>query len=311
MHINSLGNNVCDAKNINTLKTDVNSSDKPMPSEGLSDEFVFSSSDSAVPSQKNFADKLLGLLDFPAFVASKVMSEGRRQQIMDVLKPGDIILETNDNRPAAKLLEKAAVGSDYTHASFYEGGGKFIEANIDHNSGYGVDRLELFERLKGRLSVKIIRPPYKSQEDVNAALDYARNQIGKPYDFMLDNSTDDRLYCSELIAKSLKAMPNKVYTPVARVFGQELIVPEDFGKIDGAEVVYDDKSSFWKGQLRMTPAFAGGAAVAVGAGLLFGPLGAVLGFVAGTAATTIIGGKIQEKSINKDYQARTAERARE
>lgn len=34
----------------------------------------------------------------------------------------------------------------------------------------------------GRIHIAVVRPPYKTPEDVTATLDYARAHLGKPYD---------------------------------------------------------------------------------------------------------------------------------
>jgi len=251
--------------------------------------------------KKTFSDKVKGffidVLDSPMLTTYPKITEEKKSEILNSLQPGDIILTTNASYPTWLTMEKIAGGSNYSHAGIYEGDGQMIEANTDvKGGGDWVVRTDLNEYLKGRMAIQVIRPPYESKEDLNAALDYAREQIGKPYDnsFRFD---DEYIYCSELVYKALKAMPNQIYTPTHKIFKKEFVLPGDFQKIDGAEVVYDSKFNFAKGQLSMLPAAAGGVALAVGGGLLLGPVGAVVGFIGGTVATTLIGGKIQENKL--------------
>ncbi len=245
---------------------------------------------------------LLGFLDLPALSTTSEISKENKQKILDSIKPGDIILETDNNYPGWQVMEKIAGNSDFTHAAIYEGDGKFIEATTGHPSGMGVAKTELAEYLKGRVAIQIVRPPYKSEEDIKAALNYANSQIGKPYDGAFNYEDSSEQYCAELVAKALDAMPNKIETPSFEVLGRKVVLPNSFQKIEGAEVVYDDGSDFWKNQLSHSPAFIGGAVAAGAAALALGPVGVIGAFLGGTLLTSVTGGFIQ---ISDRISART------
>ena len=234
---------------------------------------------------------------FPVLVAKKEVDENRAEKLLNMLQPGDLILETTQNRPFMKVAEKLAGDSDYTHVAIYEGNGQMIEANVDHKSGFGVDRKDVEKEFNmDMMQFKIVRPPYQSQEDIDSALNYARDQIGKPYDALLSYEGDSRMYCSELIAKSLAQMPNKIDVPVRTVLGKSIAMPQDAENIKGAKVLYDEKASFWEGQLRTLPSLAGGVVLAGSVALSLGPVvGAVGALVGGTVITSLVGGAIQEK----------------
>ncbi len=302
MQINNLNanNQVLNLSTPNGLsKTDVEKT-----SFNVADNFEKSVPEEENPSfwgklQKKVLGGVISTLNFPALSVAPMVSDERREKILSLVQPGDIILETNANYPTWQIMEKIAGGSDYTHAAIYEGDGKFLEATTGHESGFGVGRTDLREYLQGRLDIQILRPPYKSKEDIDAALDYARSQIGKPYDSAFDYSEDEKQYCAEYVAKALKAMPNPIDTPTFQFLGREVVLPNDFKSIKGVESIYDDGASIWKTQLQMAPALAGGVALGAAGGMLLGPVGAVVGFVAGTIATTVVGGKLQEKELDE------------
>ena len=235
--------------------------------------------------------------DMPSLSNYETISEERKKKIMDTIKPGDIILETDNNYPGWQLMEKVAGKSEHTHAAIYEGNGVFIEAT----TGPGVTKTELKNYLKGRMVIQLIRPPYKSEADIKAALDYANKQIGKSYDDFFNYKDDSEMFCSELVAKSLRAMPDTIETPISTLLGHEFVLPDDFQKIEGAEVVYDDKTTFLKNQLSHAPTLIGGAVTAAAAAFALGPIGVAGAFIGGTLLTSIIGGCIQQKDAVKSF----------
>ena len=242
-------------------------------------------------------EKAFGMLSKPLYSNYPEITEDKKQKILDSLQPGDIILETNANYPFWLFMEKLAGDSDYSHAAIYEGNDIMIESTSDDNN-IGVIRTDLKEYLHGRMAIKIIRPDYKSEEDIKATLDSARSKIGTPYDASFDYAGDETLFCSELVAKSLKAMPSQMKLNTQNIMGREMILPGDFQKLENSKIVYDDNYSALVGLKTLSPALIGGVAMAVGAGALLGPVGAVVGLIGGTLATSFIGGKIQENQLD-------------
>ena len=102
------------------------------------------------------------------------------------------------------------------------------------------------------------------------------------------------MYCTELVYKALNAMPNKIDVPALNILGKEVYLPVSFQKINGADVVYDDGSNFWKNQLSHSPALIGGAVAAGAAALALGPAGVIGTFLGGTLLTSVVGGCIQD-----------------
>jgi len=250
----------------------------------------------------------VGILDIRVPTVTKDITEEERNKILSVIQPGDVILETSDSHPNWQRLEIVTLGSVYTHAAMYEGDGKFLEATTGDPSGKGVIRTDLKEYLEGPIHVKIIRPPYKSPEDVKAALDYCRSQLDKPYDSAFNYEDDGAIYCAELVKKALDQCPNNMNVPMAdtiftKLTGKKAVGPDDFGRIEGARTVYPDdpskEASFLKSTLSHYPVALGAVAGAVAGGYaLGGALGTVGGFAGGLLLSICIGNKIQTGNFN-------------
>ena len=292
MKINTSSANI-EARN-NRLPQTENKEDKSL---NIEDKFTPSSNGSSFGSKiKNLATKALLLaLNIPIYSSTPKITDERREKILNSLQPGDILLETHNNYPFFQIAEKIVANSDFTHAAIYEGDGKMIEANTSHEDGKGVSRVDVAEYLNGRMAIQIIRPPYETQEDIKAALKYADSQIGKDYDGSFDYQNSDKQFCSELVAKSLAAMPNKIYTPTTTFLGREIALPDAFREIEGVEVVYNDGTNFWKNQLSHSLSFIGGAVAAGAAACALGPIGITGAFLGGTVLTSVVGGLIQER----------------
>lgn len=233
------------------------------------------------------------VLDIRVPTTTPSMTDERRQKILDCIQPGDILLETNNAYPNWQRLEMATLRSSYTHAAMYEGNGKFLEATTGDPSGAGVVRSDLKDYLEGPILVAVLRPPYKTPADRDAAVDYCRSQLGKAYDssFRLDES--ESLYCAELVYRALKACPNPIDTPTRKAMGRDAVGPDDFYRIAGTNVVYDDGSHFWKNMASHWPVALTAAVTAATAGAMYGPAAGVAGFAGGLLTAIVVGNGLQ------------------
>lgn len=236
---------------------------------------------------------LTKLLDMRVPTTTQSFPTQERDKVLDLIQPGDVILETNDAYPGWQVLEKTVFNSDYTHAAIYEGDGKFLEATTGDPSGKGVVRTDLKEYLEGRINLEIIRPPYKTPEDREAALNYARAQLGKPYDAAFNQKDDKEHYCAELVQRSLAAMPNPINVKLVDFMGRKAVGPNAFQNIPGAETVYSTNASFFKSAMSHLPVYAGAAAIATLAGLSLGAGFVAPALLVGGLFSTMVGNKIQ------------------
>lgn len=235
----------------------------------------------------------LALLSIRVPTTTPPISDERRDAICSCIQPGDIILETDDAYPGWQRMEFLTMRSNYTHAAIYEGDGKFIEATPPK-----VCRTELRPYLEGNQKICIVRPAYVSEEDKNAALEFARKQIGKPYDGGFSLADSEALYCAELVYNALKSMPHPMEAPLHRFLGRDVVAPDSFQRLPGATAVYDEKAEFWQSQLTHWPVMASGAGVAAAAAYLGGPIAGVAGFAGGLVLSILVGNKIQTGHFN-------------
>ncbi|MCD4783405.1 MAG: hypothetical protein K8T10_06205 [Candidatus Eremiobacteraeota bacterium] len=245
------------------------------------------------PAYEKERDRISSLLGWTLYripTLTKTVPKEERKKIMDVLKPGDIILETEDAYPISQWTEKVMFGTDYTHAAVYEGNGYIIESVKD-----GVKRTHLDYYFDRTCHFAVIRPPYKSKKDVKASIAYARNQIGKLYDTKFSMKDDSRHYCHELVKWTMESIPHPIKVPVIRAFGftSRMISAKSFAKIDGAKMVYSSKHKYWKSMLSRLPFHLSAIAGAVAGGITLGPLGAIAGYFGAGALYAAIGNKMQ------------------
>jgi uncharacterized protein YycO len=257
-------------------------------------EDKFETGTSAPPQYKTGESLIVKLMNIPVPTMVPKISPKQVEEIKSLIKPGDIILETDHRYPGLQMLEKAAAGSDFSHAAYYVGDNKLIEANCCEPSGVGVTEKTLDEFLAYNQSIEVIRPDYKSEEDIKAGINYAYKQLGKPYDSYLNSKNDDEQYCSELVWRSLTAGPNPMDVPSMNYLGvAEVVVPNAFQQMDGASVVYSTGCDIMKSLASYYPIYLSAAAGAAAGAAMGGPVGAMQGFAAGGAAAVVIGDALQ------------------
>ena len=176
------------------------------------------------------------------------ISDERREALLQQLQPGDIVLVSDNVYPIWQRVSHLTVGGSYTHVLMYEGkvNGQpsVLEANTSDVGPDGVRRTPFEEAISSRMEATIVRPPYQTPEDREAALEYCRRQIGKPYDWHFSLKGDDSFYCSKLAAKALRKMPHPISVATTRAgrVGHSMIAPDSFLKIPGAQRLGENAS---------------------------------------------------------------------
>jgi Orthopoxvirus protein of unknown function (DUF830). len=162
---------------------------------------------------------------------------------MKQIQPGDIILYTDKNFPIWQLIMKVFGKSNYNHAGIYEGNGYVIEATTGYPNNSRVVRTNIGTFLSGYKSVCVLRPPYESNTDRLDSLNFVRRQLGKSYDFRLDSTDDDSVYCTELVAKAIGK--SGIVTPLFTFRGRDFYRPDDFRRIEKIDTIYGEPIIFW------------------------------------------------------------------
>ena len=181
---------------------------------------------------KKIALKFAALIsDIPFLYLGRKVTEQEREAVINSLKPGDILLVTDKLFPLWRAALKFICGANYCHTAIYTGNGTAVEATTFGLSRSGVIMSDVNSILYGYKSYCIVRPRYASQERESAAIESALSQIGKPYDFTMSIENDDAMYCSKLVARSLKSAG--IESNTLRRFGKDVYVPDEFLNTSG------------------------------------------------------------------------------
>lgn len=240
--------------------------------------------------------KILGvLMDMPRPTARKKLTPEQVAEIQQTLAPGDVILETNDEYPGWQLNAKLLLKSDWVHAALYVGNNTIVDSTTERN-GVAPIQVEDFCHCH---HLAIIRPEYKTDADLQAALKYAQDKTGTPYDFdwSLSNNT---LYCTEFVADALAAGPNPIHVATRKVLGQEMVSPQAFLQSPEMKTVWSTGSNYYSNLAYRARPFAVQAGIGVGTGLIASALGAGPGVAA--ALGVAAGGALFVGSMMRIYK---------
>lgn len=187
----------------------------------------------------NTAVALSKLANIPFPTIMEPMSADEREKVSNLIQPGDILIQKDENSPIMQTISKVGTGSDFIHAAIYKGDGKLLES-----VPRGVREADLDIYLKGYSSVMVFRPPYKTPEDKQAAIDFAQQQVGKPYNKFFSEDGGKSFYCTQLVRDALASTPNPINVPVADYMGKKVIGTHQLESIDGGETVYSSNRDF-------------------------------------------------------------------
>ena len=137
------------------------------------------------------------------------------KKMLEVLKPGDVILRRTDSTTSNWFIP-----GYWGHAALYAGDGKIVDA-VTHD----VREVGLEKFCTEGDAVIVVRPKGLEPRQVAEAIAYARQQIGKPYDFDLDFEDESRFSCTELVETALAKATGKGWGERNLADG---IAPKDF-----------------------------------------------------------------------------------
>jgi uncharacterized protein YycO len=118
------------------------------------------------------------------------LTDADLSEARSTIQKGDVILAGGFRSVSGLFL-----GKFFTHSLLYQGDGECIHAAAD-----GVDTVTLDELFNEYDNLAIMRPNIQENQEavIEKAIDYAREQLGKPYDFYFEHGYD-RHYCTLLI----------------------------------------------------------------------------------------------------------------
>ncbi|MEK7433154.1 MAG: YiiX/YebB-like N1pC/P60 family cysteine hydrolase [Cyanobacteriota bacterium] len=146
------------------------------------------------------------------------ITDTQANQLLSVLKAGDIILCGNDD--------------SFIHTIVYEGNGVIIHSLASLDPKYwGVvkESLKTYLGRSERDKFVVLRAKNITSDDIKKELEFANKQVGKPYDSLFLFNSGDRFYCTELGYQSILAMTTKVRVlPHKEKYGWQIVSNDDF-----------------------------------------------------------------------------------
>jgi uncharacterized protein YycO len=172
---------------------------------------------------------LVALVDVRLRKRVRRLSENEKMYVASLIRPGDILIDSNDAYPGWQLLTKIFLGSDWVHMGYYVGDGKVVDAGREtHVAEITLNRFLRTSR------VAILRPEYYEQDDLAAALACAREFVGKPYNRSLNLANLDDVYCTQMMREVLQRMPHPIEIRSTNVLGRHIVSPDAF--LDNAAI---------------------------------------------------------------------------
>jgi hypothetical protein len=172
--------------------------------------------------------------------AHQVLQPELIQDMIEIMKPGDLVLVSNENQLDLQIPQLLTGHSaDWVHAALYVGEGELVDAAI----GRGVTTRQAAEMLGDSHHARVLRPHYEEGQ-AEKTVDYARSQIGKGFDFLFNLSDDSGFGCLELSWRSLKEGAPQIEMEPHRLLGKEYLTPSVFNGSPKFDLIKDTGSNF-------------------------------------------------------------------
>lgn len=155
-------------------------------------------------------------------------SESELALLKELAEPGDILLESNLHGWQWIVLSLAGTGTTWVHAALVDNQKRLLTV---HKEAIETEWSLYREWRSTRLA--LIRPPYKNDEQKHGAIDFARRNLGTPYDPSFRKHAGN---CNGLVAEALTFAGIEV-SP-RKCWGRELYAPDCFFKIPEATLVW-------------------------------------------------------------------------
>lgn len=176
---------------------------------------------------------LVALVDVRLHKRVRRLSADERQFIASIVRPGDILVDSNDAFPGWQILSKIFLGSEWVHMGLYVGDGIVVDAGQKAH----VSEITL-QRFLRTSRVAVLRPHYQDDEDVERVIACARKFIGKRYNSALDLASADDVYCTQMMREVLKTLQNPIEVRTTNVLGRSIVSPDAFVYNDRITVVF-------------------------------------------------------------------------
>jgi len=152
------------------------------------------------------------------------------------IRPGDIFLSKKIGEATNLVID-----GFFKHGAIYAPAPERPE--VVEAIGHGVDESDINEFLYKKDYVKVVRAKFLTAEERAQVAAIAREQIGKPYDFLFDYAEEDNaaFYCFELIAWSIRQVKPDVILLSKDCLGEPTYYADTFEDEELFDTVYDTR----------------------------------------------------------------------
>ena len=182
--------------------------------------------------------QFIGKIHLPFTSKEKLMKD--YYEIERILEPADILLSTSYGH-----LSNLVNFGTWKHALMYIGKENNIPYIVEA-VGDGVVKKSLAQWLSSKDEICILRLQGNilTSTQKQKAVEWIKEQIGKPYDYSFDSQTQDKFknfYCSELCLGAVKAGNPEADIDLRDTNGIKTITPDDFYNMKKTSVIYEFK----------------------------------------------------------------------
>lgn len=170
-------------------------------------------------------------LPIPSF-QNRTLSDQTPPGLKQDLKLGDVLLRRTEGTSGNLFIP-----SWWKHAAVYVGNGKIVEATFE-----GVKTTTLEEFFAHGDHVAVVRPKGMNVLERHDIVRYAKQQVGKPYDFDMNFDDDGRLSCTELAYRAVRAGS-----------GKDIVEQNWFGAVVGDSFLTDKFEVIYSSNEAQTP----------------------------------------------------------
>lgn len=173
-----------------------------------------------------FTTKLISKIHMP--FSRKEITGKDYYSVLEHARAGDLILSRVHGE-----LSNFFIDGKYTHVGIITE----VDTVIEAVSG-GVREADMVTFCINKDELAIVRPLGLTDIEIEKMVLFAREQVGKPYDFEFLFSDIKSFYCSELVYCALKAGDSDFSFEPGKHYGQISVSPSDFFESHSFEVLW-------------------------------------------------------------------------
>lgn len=148
----------------------------------------------------------------------KKIKASHYHKIRYAIRPGMVLLSQTNGE-----FSNLFIPGFWSHAAIVMDNLQIVEATSN-----GVHKSDLIDFMMTKDSVCLLEPLFATEEQMIQAMITAQEQIGKPYDYSMNQSDIQKFYCSELVYFCYRQTVNQSPFTLRETFGRLTVTPQDF-----------------------------------------------------------------------------------